>query len=103
MNRKKEQFYTEELRKVLGGSPAVYDDDTICDCETFDAAFEVDFANKWAESVGQALHYAKKSKKKPGVYIIVRSIAEEKHVEKIAQLCRDHNIILFIRRDYESS
>lgn len=42
-------------------------DKTRVDCLTATHAVEFDFANKWAESIGQALHYQKMTGKKAKV------------------------------------
>lgn len=38
-------------------------DNTRVDCMTDTLAVEFDFANKWAECIGQALYYGKQTKK----------------------------------------
>lgn len=48
-------------------------DCTRVDCLTDDHAVEFDFANKWAESVGQAEHYALKTGKKGMVVLILEN------------------------------
>ncbi len=45
----------------------VLDDKARVDCLTSEYAVEFDFAPTWAESIGQALYYATKTGKKPGV------------------------------------
>jgi hypothetical protein len=46
-------------------------DSTRVDCLTSTHAIEYDFARKWAEAIGQALHYAAMTGKKPGIVLIV--------------------------------
>lgn len=46
-------------------------DFTRVDCLTKTHAVEFDFANKWHESIGQALHYGLKTGKKPMVVLIL--------------------------------
>tara|TARA_R110000744_G_scaffold359176_1_gene466433 strand:- start:2 stop:406 length:405 start_codon:yes stop_codon:yes gene_type:complete len=46
-------------------------DTTRVDCLTNTHAIEYDFAHKWAEAIGQALHYAAMTGKKPGIVLIV--------------------------------
>ena len=46
-------------------------DYTRVDCLTKKHAVEFDFANKWAESIGQALHYGLMTGKKPMVILIL--------------------------------
>ena len=47
------------------------EDYTKIDCLTDKHAVEFDFANKWAESIGQALHYGLMTGKKPKVVLIL--------------------------------
>lgn len=46
-------------------------DKTRVDCLTDTMAIEHDFANKWAESVGQAVYYGKMTKRRPGIALIM--------------------------------
>lgn len=46
-------------------------DKTRVDCLTATHAVEFDFANKWAESIGQALHYQKMTGKRAKVVLIL--------------------------------
>jgi hypothetical protein len=54
-----------------GGKPVSLPDGTFADCVTATHAIEVDFAPKWAEAIGQSLHYARVTQKRPGVLLIV--------------------------------
>ena len=54
-----ECFYKEQCAKQLGGTTEVtLPDGTRCDILTDTHAIEVDFADKWAEAIGQSLNYA---------------------------------------------
>lgn len=56
----------------MGGRIEVrLDDGTRVDCLTSEYAVEVEFAQKWAESIGQSLYYAERTGKKPGVLLIM--------------------------------
>lgn len=46
-------------------------DSTRVDCLTATNAVEFDFANKWAESIGQALHYQLMTRKRAKVVLIL--------------------------------
>lgn len=62
-------------------------DKTRVDCLTDTYAVEFDFANKWAESVGQALHYGLMTGKKPKVVLILdnnKQIVYFNRVQKLA-------------------
>lgn len=52
-------------------------DFTRVDCLTQTHAVEFDFANKWAESIGQALHYQKMTGKKGKVVLILENTQKE--------------------------
>lgn len=48
-------------------------DKTRVDCLTKDLAVEFDFANKWAECIGQALYYSKMTGKQPACVLIMEN------------------------------
>ena len=59
-------------------------DKTRVDCLTEKYAIEVDFASKWAESIGQSLHYAAMTGKEPGIIIIMENPEKDwKHLPKL--------------------
>ena len=60
-------------------------DGTRVDCLTQTHAVEVDFASKWAEAVGQSLHYANMTGKAPGILLIVDP-TEGRFVERVKVL-----------------
>lgn len=51
---------------------------TRVDCLTDRLAIEVDFAHKWAESIGQAMNYAAATGKQPAVILICKRGTEER-------------------------
>lgn len=53
------------------------------DCLTPHWAIEIDFANKWAECIGQALHYAAMTRKKPACALIIESEKDCRHVTRL--------------------
>ena len=54
-------------------------DRTRVDCLTAEYAVEVEFANKWAEAVGQSLYYAFQTNKKAGIALIFRKDSDRKY------------------------
>lgn len=54
-----------------GEAEVALKDGTRVDCLTDDYAVEVDYAYKWAESIGQSLYYANMTGKAPAVLLIV--------------------------------
>lgn len=60
-----------------GRTEVILNDKARVDCLTKTHAIEFDFANKWAESIGQSLYYSLKTKKKPGVVLILENPRHE--------------------------
>ena len=62
------------------------------DCLTDKYAVEFDFANKWAESIGQALHYLRMTGKKAKVVLILEDPKKEMvYYHRVKELGRIHN------------
>ena len=65
-------------------------DKTRVDCLTETNAVEFDFANKWAESIGQALHYQAMTGKRAKVVLILENPKKElcyfKRVQNLAKI-----------------
>lgn len=72
------QAQTESMYRDLwceewkGAPEVILYNATRVDCITEDFAVEVDWAPKWAESIGQALLYARLTGKAPAVVLITR-------------------------------
>ena len=67
-----EESYQNAWCSIHGGVTEYENEDkTRVDCLTKTHAVEFDFANKWAESIGQALHYGLMTDKKPKVVLIL--------------------------------
>lgn len=79
-----EREYQERFCAGVGGQVEfVLPDRTRVDCLTERHAIEVDFARKWAEAIGQSLHYAKMTGKAPGVLLIVDGESDQKYVDRL--------------------
>jgi len=46
-------------------------------------AIEVEFANKWTQSIGQSLDYAKSLNKKAGILLIIDGMKTDKYVTEL--------------------
>ena len=75
-------------------------DRTRVDCLTDEYAIEFDFAPKWAEAVGQSLHYARMTQRLPAIYIILESAKETRFVDRLSPLCDIYGIKLFLIKNY---
>jgi len=56
-----------------GVTEYVLDDQTRVDCLTEEHAIEFEFAEDWAQAIGQARFYAVSTRKKPGIVLIIES------------------------------
>jgi len=71
-------------------------DKTRVDIITDEYAIEVDFAQKWAEAVGQSLYYADITGLKPGIVLIIENVNEYRFLFRIQVLTKKYGIKLWI-------
>ena len=91
-----ENYYQRKLCEKLGGVMEYrLADTTRVDCLTERYAIEVDFAKKWAESIGQSLYYAKMTGKKPAIALIVGE-RDARFLKRLHQVSDRCNIDIFI-------
>ncbi len=92
-----EKYYQTQLCNELDGvMEQSLLDRTRVDCLTDEYAIEVDFAKKWAESVGQSLYYAEMTGKKPAVGFIVRDNKKDRrHLKRLEVLAKKYHIKIF--------
>jgi len=90
-----EKYYQNKFCSKIGGvAEYVLEDRTRVDCLTDEYAIEVDFAKKWAESIGQALYYAKMTGKKPAIYLIIEKSSDRKFLNRLKK-ASPKNITIF--------
>lgn len=75
-------------------------DRTRIDCLTDEYAIEFDFASKWAEAMGQSLHYAYMTGRVPGIYLILESRKDMRFVKILTPLCDIYGIKLELIKNY---
>lgn len=69
-----EKVYQAQWCKAKGGIMEYkLDDTTRVDCLLPTMAVEFDFAQKWAECIGQALYYGQKTKRTPACVLIMEN------------------------------
>jgi hypothetical protein len=91
-----EKYYQQEFcKKVLGIMEYRLNDGTRIDCYTSTYSFEVDFAKKAYEAIGQSLHYADVIDNKPGIVLIVRRAKDKKYVNRIKHTAKKYGIKIF--------
>lgn len=88
-----EYFYQNIICKLFfAEKEVILLDKTRVDCLNNDYAIEIDFADKWSESIGQALHYSMKTKKKAGIVLILEKEDDIKYVNKLKKLNEYHGL-----------
>jgi hypothetical protein len=75
-----QQYYAN---LVEGETEVVLEDRTRCDIVTATHAIEVDFADKWAEAIGQSLSYGLNLNLKPAIVLIMEQENDERHFIRI--------------------
>ena len=73
----------------------VLPDKTRVDCLTATHAIEIDWAEKWAEGIGQALYYAKITGKAPAVALIVGE-KDARYLKRLELVAEDTGITVFV-------
>lgn len=88
-----EKWYQQRWCDQKGGEVEVrMKDKTRCDCLTDNYAIEVDFARKWAEAVGQSLHYSKMTGEQAGILLIVEGNKDKKYLNRLESLIDHHKL-----------
>ena len=105
----KEDFYTNAWCGTLGGEEEVRTSmGTRVDCLLDDYAVEVDFDTKWAEGLGQALHYSVMMDRPAAVLLILKNHNgkdRSKYVERLQSTIDGANLNVTVftieSKDYE--
>jgi hypothetical protein len=94
----KEKVYQEHFCKQFGGvSEYRLKDRTRVDCLLNDYAIEVDFAKKWAESIGQSLYYASQTSRKAAVLLIMEDPQkDQKYLHRLKDVSQKHGIEIWV-------
>lgn len=69
----------------------VLPDRTRVDCLTEDHAIEYDFGKKWAEAIGQSLHYAMHTGKRAGIVLIIGE-KDSRFFRRCAAIIKHYNL-----------
>lgn len=88
-----EKVYQEQWCAEHGGVTEYRLDDLArVDCLTDEYSVEFDFGRKWAESIGQALFYAEKTGKRPGVVLILESRDDDRYLKRLQTVAARYGI-----------
>lgn len=95
------KYYEKEYQNVWcsennGILEVILPDKARVDCVTSTHAIEFDFAQKWSESIGQALYYAAVLNKKAGVVLIMENGEKDiKYLERLKKVAELYNITVW--------
>ena len=78
---KYEADYVKE--NCQGQVEVILQDRTRVDCLTEFYAVEFDYCRKWAEAIGQSLHYARMTGKAPGIALICDIEKEQRFIKRL--------------------
>jgi len=92
-----EKYYQQLTCEMFDDGEAIMEyrlpDGTRVDCLTEDFAIEHDFADKWAESIGQCLYYAAMTGKRPGIILIMEDpLKDQKYLNRVLETISYHNL-----------
>lgn len=85
---KEKEYQQAWCDRFHGETEVRLEDGTRADCITENFAVEFDFASKWAEGLGQALHYSDLTGKRPAVVLIIEQPKDWKHLKKLKRTAR---------------
>ena len=92
-----EKYYQVAFADIMDGeTEVVLSDRTRVDVLTDTHAFEVDFGAKWAESIGQALHYQGMTGKQAGVLLVIDGDKEQRFVDRLMGVAAKHGIDVWV-------
>jgi hypothetical protein len=75
-----------------GRTEVVLKDGTRIDILTRTHALEVDFAAKWAEGVGQSLHYAAQTGRRAGIVLIMDGNTAPRHLARLQSVIQRYEL-----------
>ena len=85
--KKPESHYQRKWCATHQGTPEYrLPDRTRVDCLTDSHSVEVDFAYKWAEAIGQSLHYSRMTGKRAGILLILRNPSDDRLLKRLESL-----------------
>lgn len=85
-NHNEAWYQAEWCNSAQGRLEVVLEDMARIDCLTDTHAVEFDFGKKWAEAIGQSMHYAKMTGKRGGIVLILEAPADVKYLTRIENI-----------------
>ncbi|QYY35414.1 hypothetical protein [Ruficoccus sp. ZRK36] len=69
---------------------------TRCDILTDEYAIEVDFADKWAEAIGQSLNYAAQTGRRAAIILIIEKPSHQKYLHRLEGVIESHALPIVV-------
>ena len=88
-------FQAAWCEEVGGKTEVILKDETRIGCLTDEYAIEVEYAKKWAESIGQSLYYAAITNRKPGVLLITQGAEDQCYLTRLKVVATGTNITIW--------
>lgn len=85
-------YQNKWCKEQKGRTEVIMEDRTRCDCLTDTYSVEFDFANKWAEAVGQSLNYSFKTGKKAGIVLILEEEKDKKYLDRLNAMIKEKKL-----------
>lgn len=82
--RHNESYYAHQWCDAAGGqSEVVTESGARVDCLTAEYAVEVDWSGKWAEAIGQSLHYGVQTGRRAAILLLMREDYQPAHLYRL--------------------
>lgn len=96
--RQRESYYQQKFAEAINGeTEVVLSDRTRVDIVTNTHVIEVDFGEKWAESIGQSLHYqGMMGSKRAGVLLVIEGKNEERFLDRLVGVAAKYGIDIWV-------
>ena len=88
-----ESFFQHQWCLIEGGQTKyTLPDRTRIDCLTESHAVEVDFADKWAEALGQSLHYSPMTGKRAGILLVLSTPNDDRLLKRMESVIQHFDL-----------
>jgi hypothetical protein len=92
-----EKYYQNiAAERMHGRTEVVLEDRSRADIVTDTFAIEVEFAHKWAESIGQSEFYSLELHKKAGIVLITDGMKDDKYVQRLMKVATKLKITVWV-------
>ena len=86
------EYQTQWCNRAGGEMEVRLEDETRVDCLTSEYAIEFDFGKKWAEAIGQSLHYSQETGRQGGIVLILEHENDYKYWKRLNKIIDKANL-----------